>query len=159
LSGFFPRLKVVAVAEGNSIQNDPLLVEWAGRILLDQIPGLLIFLTARLLTETNLKPNADHDKGTERAQERLLNASELAQHLHLPSPGCVPRNDSVDCRRQARQVRPIQIDRSRAHARSTQPPQALDAPFSCPSQRLDAGCDITLVVSSRRRWQASRNST
>ena len=74
----------MAVAEGNSIQNDPVLVEWAGRILLDQIPGLLIFLTARLLAETNLKPNADHDKGTERAQERLLNASELAQHLHLP---------------------------------------------------------------------------
>ena len=71
------------VAEGNSIQNDSALVEWAGRISLDQIPGLLIFLTARLLAETP-KPNAHHDAVLEHAKDELLNASELAQHLHLP---------------------------------------------------------------------------
>ena len=71
------------MAEGNSIQqNNPRLVEWAGRISLDQIPGLIVFLTARLLAETTAKPR--EDAATERVQENLLNASELAQHLHLP---------------------------------------------------------------------------
>lgn len=73
------------MADGNSIQqNNPALIEWAGRISLDQIPGLLAFLTARLLAETTPKPNAHLDAVTERAREELLNASELAQHLHLP---------------------------------------------------------------------------
>jgi len=49
-------VKMVAVAEGNSIQqNNPVLIEW-GRISLDQIPGLLLFLSA-CLTETNAKMN------------------------------------------------------------------------------------------------------
>ncbi len=73
------------MAEGNSIQqNNSALVEWAGRISLDQIPGLLAFLTARLLAETTPKTNADHDAAREHTKEELLNASELAQHLHLP---------------------------------------------------------------------------
>ena len=73
------------MAEGNSIQqNDPKLVEWADRIALDQIPGLIVFLTARLLAESPAKPSANHDPGSHRVQEQLLNAGELAQHLHLP---------------------------------------------------------------------------
>jgi len=57
------------MAEGNSIQqNNPTLVEWAGRISLDQIPGLLVFLTARLLAETVPKPNAHHDAVSERGK-------------------------------------------------------------------------------------------
>jgi len=48
---------LAAVAEGNSIQqNNPVLIEWGGRISLDQIPGLLLFLAA-CLTETNAKMN------------------------------------------------------------------------------------------------------
>ena len=74
----------MVVAEGNSIQNDPVLVEWAGRIPLDQIPSLLTFLTARLLAESTAKHSAHHDADSERVQEKLLNAIELAQHLHLP---------------------------------------------------------------------------
>jgi hypothetical protein len=47
------------VAGGNSIQQNNLaLIEWAGRISLDQIPGLLVFLAARLLAETTPKPDA-----------------------------------------------------------------------------------------------------
>jgi hypothetical protein len=73
------------VAGGNSIQQNNLaLIEWAGRISLDQIPGLLVFLAARLLAETTPKPDAHRDATCERAKEELLNASELAQHLHLP---------------------------------------------------------------------------
>ncbi len=78
-------VNVVAVAEGNSIQqNNSALVEWVGRISLDQIPGLLVLLATRLLAETTPKQNAPHDAALEHAKEQLLNASELAQHLHLP---------------------------------------------------------------------------
>ena len=76
---------MAAVTEGNSIQQNNLaFVEWAGRISLEQIPSLLVFLTTRLLAETTPKPNAHHDAVGEGAKEELLNASELAQHLHLP---------------------------------------------------------------------------
>ncbi len=73
------------MAERNSYQrNDPAVIDWAGRISLDQIPGLLVFLTARLLAEMTPKPNAHHDALSENPAEHLLTASELAQHLHLP---------------------------------------------------------------------------
>jgi hypothetical protein len=75
---------MAAVAERISIQqNDPTLVEWAGRISLDQIPGLLAFLTTRLLAETTQKPNAHYNALPENASEELLTASELAKHFHL----------------------------------------------------------------------------
>jgi hypothetical protein len=48
---------LATVAEGNSIQqNNSALVEWASRVSLAQIPGLLPFLAA-CLTETNAKMN------------------------------------------------------------------------------------------------------
>jgi len=71
------------VAEGNSIQqNNPALVEWAGRISLDQIPGLLLFLAARWLSETNAK--AKEEKAPSDSAEKLLTAGDLAKHLNLP---------------------------------------------------------------------------
>ena len=71
------------MAEGNSIQQtNPALVEWAGRVSLDQIPGLLLFLTARWLTETNAKAKAENDPPD--SAENLLTAGDLAKHLHLP---------------------------------------------------------------------------
>jgi excisionase family DNA binding protein len=74
---------MAAVAEGNSIQqNNPALVEWAGRISLDQIPGLLLFLAVRWLTETNAK--AKEENGPSDSAEKLLTAGDLAKHLNLP---------------------------------------------------------------------------
>ena len=71
------------MAEGNSIQqNNPALLEWAGRIALDQIPGLLLFLAARWLTETNAK--AKEEKAPSDSAEKLLTAGDLAKHLNLP---------------------------------------------------------------------------
>jgi len=71
------------VAEANPIQqNNPALVEWAGRISLDQIPGLLLLLAARWLTETNAK--AKEEKGPPDSAEKLLTAGDLAKHLNLP---------------------------------------------------------------------------
>lgn len=71
------------MAEGNSIQqNDPVLIEWAGRVSLDQIPGLLLFLAARWLTETTAK--AKEENGPPDSAENLLTAGDLAKHLNLP---------------------------------------------------------------------------
>ncbi len=74
---------VAAVGEGNAFRpNDPALLEWAGRIALDQIPGLLLYLAARLLAETQ----GDIDKAHQAngATEDLVTACELAAHLNLP---------------------------------------------------------------------------
>ena len=40
------------VHERNSGElTDPAMIEWAGRVPIDQIPGVLLFLTARWLSE------------------------------------------------------------------------------------------------------------
>lgn len=71
----------MVVAEGNSI-NDPAVVEWARRISLDQIPGLLLVLASRLLVETTAKTNEQESKTG--SAINLVTASELAAHLNLP---------------------------------------------------------------------------
>jgi excisionase family DNA binding protein len=74
---------LAAVAEGNSIQqNDSMLVEWASRISLDQIPGLLLVLASRWLIETTAKAN-EQDTRTG-SPPNLVTAGELAKHLNLP---------------------------------------------------------------------------
>ena len=71
------------VAEGNSIQqNDPALVEWAARISLDQIPGLLLVLASRWLVETTEKANEQDSKTG--SPPNLVTAGELARYLNLP---------------------------------------------------------------------------
>jgi hypothetical protein len=72
----------VAVAEAISIQNDPALIEWAGRISLDQIPGLMLFLASRWLVESSAKAN--QTKNAPDLTENLLTAGDLAQRLNLP---------------------------------------------------------------------------
>ena len=77
------RRRLAAVAEGNSIQqNDSMLVEWASRISLDQIPGLLLVLASRWLIETTAKAN-EQDTRTG-SPPNLVTAGELAKHLNLP---------------------------------------------------------------------------
>jgi hypothetical protein len=74
---------VAAVAEGNALQqNDPALLEWAGRISLDQIPGLLLFLTARWLAETATR--VDDENRESNAAENLVTAGDVARRLNLP---------------------------------------------------------------------------
>jgi len=74
---------LVAVAEGNSIQqNDPAIVEWAARISLDQIPGLLLVLASRWLVET--AANAKEQESKTVSPPDLVTAGELARHLNLP---------------------------------------------------------------------------
>jgi len=79
----FLAVKVAAVAEGNPIHHsDPAIVEWADRISLDQIPGLLLVLASRWLAETSAKANEQKTK-TSSAPD-LVTAGELAKHLNLP---------------------------------------------------------------------------
>jgi len=73
---------LAAVAEGNVQQNDPAVLEWAGRISLDQIPGLLLYLAARLLSETAIE--VDKPNQATGSAENLVTAGELAAHLNLP---------------------------------------------------------------------------
>src|SRR6266852_1351001 len=153
-------VNVVAVAEGNSIQqNNSALVEWVGRISLDQIPGLLVLLATRLLAETTPKQNAPHDAALEHAKEQLLNASELAQRLHLPESWVrteerLGRLPSVRLGKYVR-FRLSDVERALAQTSAEGRKGAIFAPFP------ETGCQLAtsrLVVSSGRRWQASKNS-
>ena len=136
------------MAERNSIQqNDPAIVEWAGRITLDQIPGLLLVLASRWLIETTAKANeqdtiADpppepRDRG--RTRQAPQSARVLGSHRGTT------RSNS---KRQARQIRPLQIERCGTEPRSKATPKAVNGSFSCHSGRLDVGRDLTLVVST-----------
>ena len=80
---FSARGKLAAVAEGSSIhQNDPAIVEWAGRISLDQIPGLLLLLASRWLIETTAKASEPDSRSG--SPPNLVTAGQLAKHLNLP---------------------------------------------------------------------------
>ncbi len=70
------------MAEGTLYQqNDPAVIDWSGRISLDQIPGLLLFLATCWLGETRPK---DVESNALSEAEKLLTAGEVAEHLHLP---------------------------------------------------------------------------
>ncbi len=125
------------VAEGNSIQqNDPALVEWAARISLDQIPGLLLVLASRWLVETTEKANEQDSKTG--SPPNLVTAGELARYLNLPGVLGAHRGETrSNTKRQARQIRTVQIERRRTNARSKGPTNAVNGPFSCHSAGVD----------------------
>jgi hypothetical protein len=80
---FFSRGRLSAVAERNSThQDDPAIVEWASRITLDQIPGLLLVLASRWLIGTTAKANEQDTVAG--SPPNLVTAGELARHLNLP---------------------------------------------------------------------------
>ena len=83
MNEFFSRGRFAAVAERNSThQNDPAIVEWASRITLDQIPGLLLVLASRWLIETTAKANEQDTMAG--SPPNLVTAGELAKHFNLP---------------------------------------------------------------------------
>jgi hypothetical protein len=75
------KLVAVAVEDANP-QNNPALVDWAARISLDQIPGLMLVLASRWLAETMAKANEQGTKPD--PAPNLVTAGELARHLNLP---------------------------------------------------------------------------
>jgi excisionase family DNA binding protein len=66
------------------VRIDAAVVEWASRIPVDQIPGVLAFLAARLLAESHAGHNSDHKNASVRDDENLLPADELAERLGVP---------------------------------------------------------------------------
>jgi excisionase family DNA binding protein len=60
------------------------IVEWARRIPVEQIPGVLAFLSARLLAEGCPEHNSAHDGASAHDAEKLLPADELAERLGVP---------------------------------------------------------------------------
>jgi excisionase family DNA binding protein len=63
---------------------DAALVDWARCIPVDQIPGVLAFLSARLLTEGYADRKSEHSSASSRDAEKLLTAGELAKRLGVP---------------------------------------------------------------------------
>ena len=63
---------------------DAAVVEWARRIPVDQIPGVLAFLSARFLAERYAGRNSEHNGASARDAEKLLTADELAKRLGVP---------------------------------------------------------------------------
>jgi excisionase family DNA binding protein len=66
------------------VRIDAAVVEWASRIPVDQIPGVLAFLAARLLAESHAGLKSDHKDASVRDDENLLPADELAKRLGVP---------------------------------------------------------------------------
>ena len=65
-------------------RTDTGVMEWARRIPVDQIPGVLVFLSARLLAEGYAGRNSDENGASAREAEKLLTADELAERLRVP---------------------------------------------------------------------------
>src|ERR1700730_15378213 len=63
---------------------DAAVVEWARRIPVGQIPGVLAFLSARLLDEGYAGRNSEGNGVSTRDAEKLLTARELAERLGVP---------------------------------------------------------------------------
>ena len=63
---------------------DAAVVDWARRIPADQIPSVLAFLSARLLTEGVSSRSCEHSGETARDAKNLLTAGELAERLGVP---------------------------------------------------------------------------
>jgi hypothetical protein len=63
---------------------DAAVVEWVRRIPVDQIPTVLAFLTARLLSEGQAARASEHNNANARDAENFLRADVLAERLGVP---------------------------------------------------------------------------
>jgi excisionase family DNA binding protein len=63
---------------------DAAVVQWATRIPVDQIPTVLAFLTARLLSEGFVARESELSGGKARDADNFLTAEALAQRLGVP---------------------------------------------------------------------------
>jgi excisionase family DNA binding protein len=63
---------------------DAAVADWARRVPVDQIPTVLAFLTARLLSEGLVARASEHNGGNARDAENFLTAEALAERLGVP---------------------------------------------------------------------------
>ena len=82
-SGVITGCKTVLANDSNQL-TDPATAEWAERIPIDQIPGVVLFFSARLLTEQRFNSAGESNLLVRGEAEKILNASELADHLNVP---------------------------------------------------------------------------
>src|ERR1700722_9541721 len=100
--------------EGNSPQNDPAVIDWARRVSIDQVRGLLLSLAVRWLAETGPKSKAENSAAAESPTEKLVTSRELAEHLNVHE-SWVRTEDRLgsNTKRQAGQIRSVRIVRGR----------------------------------------------
>jgi excisionase family DNA binding protein len=60
------------------------VVDWARRVPVDQIPTVLAFLTARLLSEGHTARESEQNGANARDAENFLTAEALAERLGVP---------------------------------------------------------------------------
>jgi excisionase family DNA binding protein len=65
-------------------RSDNTAVEWANGLRVDQIPGILALLAARLLADANARNDVPREGVAVSESEKLLTAGELAKHLNVP---------------------------------------------------------------------------
>jgi len=65
-------------------RTDAAVLEWARRVPVSVIPGVLVFLAARLLAEGDHASNGERNWAAAGESEKLLTAGELAERLRLP---------------------------------------------------------------------------
>jgi excisionase family DNA binding protein len=63
---------------------DAAVVEWARRIPVDQIPSVVAFLFARLVSEGSTSRKSEGNGASAREAEKFLTANELAKRLGVP---------------------------------------------------------------------------
>jgi excisionase family DNA binding protein len=63
---------------------DAAVVEWATRIPVEQIPSVVAFLFARLVSECSASRNSEDNGASAHEADKLLTAGELAERLNLP---------------------------------------------------------------------------
>jgi excisionase family DNA binding protein len=63
---------------------DAAIVEWVRRVPVDQIPCVLAFLAARLLSEGHAARNSEGAGSGASEPQKLLTARELSEHLGVP---------------------------------------------------------------------------
>jgi excisionase family DNA binding protein len=65
-------------------KTDAAVMDWARRIPVGQIPVILTFLAARLLTEGSTDSGGEGDGARPPESEKLLTPGDLAERLNLP---------------------------------------------------------------------------
>ena len=104
----------------DSGQIDSSIVNWARCVPIEQIPGLLVFLTSRLLTQP---VPAHNDQSPRETPESLLTAGALAEQLGVPESWVrsEEREGRIPSVRIGKYVRFRRADVERALAQRTRP--------------------------------------
>ena len=111
-------------------QNDPVVIEWARRVPIDQVSGSVV-VPCRALAGRN----RSHIESREQRSGRVINREAVDLSSARGAPECTrvlsTHRGTVgsNTKRQARQIRPIQIERGRADTCSEPTSWDIECPF------------------------------